>query len=68
MTCIAKKELFYLWPFGLTAYLTGIVFIDRRKRKEAYKTLFAASEVMTRDKVMNCLATKLLLALARHFV
>ncbi|XP_063837193.1 1-acyl-sn-glycerol-3-phosphate acyltransferase beta-like [Ostrinia nubilalis] len=50
MTCIAKKELFYLWPFGLSAYLTGIVFIDRRKTKEAYKTMFAASEVMTKDE------------------
>lgn len=52
MTVIAKKELFYLWPFGLTAYLLGIVFVDRRKTKAAYKTLFAASEVMTRDKVI----------------
>lgn len=37
MTVIAKKELLYSGTFGLAAYLSGLIFIDRRgeKGKEA---------------------------------
>ncbi|KAJ2946499.1 hypothetical protein O0L34_g12548 [Tuta absoluta] len=50
MTVIAKKEIFYVWPFGLTAYLAGVVFIDRNNSKKAYKTLEKTSEVMVKNK------------------
>ncbi|XP_066245988.1 1-acyl-sn-glycerol-3-phosphate acyltransferase alpha [Euwallacea similis] len=32
-TVIAKKELFWVWPFGLAAWLGGLVFIPRVKTK-----------------------------------
>ncbi|KAL1131571.1 hypothetical protein AAG570_011186 [Ranatra chinensis] len=28
-TVVAKKELLYAWPFGLAAWLCGLIFIDR---------------------------------------
>ncbi|XP_031769927.2 1-acyl-sn-glycerol-3-phosphate acyltransferase beta-like [Galleria mellonella] len=50
MTAIAKKEIFYVWPFGLAAYLAGVVFIDRSKAKNAYDTLKVTSDVMVKQK------------------
>ena len=54
ISAIARKELFYVWPFGLSAYLAGVVFIYRNKSKDAYKTLKATSEVMIKNKVNLC--------------
>lgn len=37
-TVVAKRELLYVWPFGICAWLCGLVFIDRyavNKAKEA---------------------------------
>lgn len=53
LAAIAKKELFYIWPFGLSAYLAGVVFIDRSNAKVAYKQLSVTSEVMVKNKVSN---------------
>ncbi|CAG9783112.1 unnamed protein product [Diatraea saccharalis] len=50
MTVIAKNELFYVWPFGLSAYLAGVVFIERTNAKNAYKQLAITSDVMLKDK------------------
>ncbi|XP_064292022.1 uncharacterized protein LOC128669731 [Plodia interpunctella] len=50
MTAIAKKEIFYVWPFGLAAYLAGVVFIDRSNPKDSYKTLEVTSDVMVKNK------------------
>nr|AIN34714.1 fatty alcohol acetyltransferase [Agrotis segetum] len=50
MAAIAKKELFYIWPFGLSAYLAGVVFIDRSNPKNAYKQLQQTSDVMVKSK------------------
>ncbi|XP_059049319.1 1-acyl-sn-glycerol-3-phosphate acyltransferase beta-like [Achroia grisella] len=50
MTAIAKKEIFYVWPFGLAAYLAGVVFIDRSKTKYAYDALKVTSDVMVNKK------------------
>ncbi|XP_077287330.1 1-acyl-sn-glycerol-3-phosphate acyltransferase beta-like [Arctopsyche grandis] len=47
---IAKKELFYIWPFGLAAYLAGVVFIDRNSPKNSYNQLNATSEIMVKNK------------------
>lgn len=51
LAAVAKKELFYIWPFGLSAYLAGVVFIDRSNAKGAYKQLKLTSEVMVKNKV-----------------
>ncbi|CAH0600617.1 unnamed protein product [Chrysodeixis includens] len=50
LAAIAKKELFYIWPFGLSAYLAGVVFIDRSNAKVAYKQLKTTSDVMVKNK------------------
>lgn len=55
IAAVARKELFYVWPFGLAAYLAGVVFIDRNNSKDAYKTLKATSEVMIKNKVKKLL-------------
>lgn len=34
-TVIAKKAVFYLWPFGLAAWLWGTIYIDRQDRERA---------------------------------
>jgi len=38
-TVIAKKEIFWLWPFGLGSWLWGTVFIDRLHPDRAQKDL-----------------------------
>ncbi|CAH2100087.1 unnamed protein product [Euphydryas editha] len=50
IAAVARKELFYIWPFGLSAYLAGVVFIDRNNSKDAYKTLKATSDAMIKNK------------------
>lgn len=51
IAAIAKKQLFYVFPFGLGAYLAGVVFIDRNNPKTAYQQLEKTSEVMVKNKV-----------------
>ncbi|XP_010294894.1 PREDICTED: 1-acyl-sn-glycerol-3-phosphate acyltransferase alpha [Phaethon lepturus] len=36
---IAKKEILYMGTFGLACWLSGIIFIDRKKREESITTL-----------------------------
>lgn len=38
-TVVAKRELFYAWPFGLAAWLAGLIFIDRVRGEKARETL-----------------------------
>ncbi|KAH9639916.1 hypothetical protein HF086_002830 [Spodoptera exigua] len=55
VAAIARKEIFYVWPFGLAAYLAGVVFIDRNNSKDAYKQLKITSEVMIKNKMFFAL-------------
>ncbi|XP_072935106.1 1-acyl-sn-glycerol-3-phosphate acyltransferase alpha-like [Epargyreus clarus] len=50
MTAIAKKELFYVPLIGITFYLCGIVFIDRKNGKNAYKQLKITTEMLKKYK------------------
>jgi len=50
---VAKKELFYVWPFGLAAWLAGIVYIDRLNSKKAHQQLANASKLMKTHKVLK---------------
>jgi lysophosphatidate acyltransferase len=45
MTVIAKKELLYAGPFGVAAYLAGLVFIDRSGAK-GRETMNRAMQVL----------------------
>ncbi|XP_055909910.1 1-acyl-sn-glycerol-3-phosphate acyltransferase alpha-like [Eupeodes corollae] len=49
-TVVAKRELFYAWPFGLAAWLAGLIFIDRVRSEKARETL---NEVNRKIKKQN---------------
>lgn len=34
-TVVAKRQVFYAWPFGLAAWLCGLIFIDRVHKDQA---------------------------------
>jgi len=38
-TILAKKELIWALPFGLTAWLAGVEFIDRKNRERSSETM-----------------------------
>jgi len=43
-SAVAKKEIFYAWPFGLALWLSGTTFINRLDSKQAQKQLKIAAE------------------------
>lgn len=43
---VARKEVFYVWPFGLGAWLGGTVFIDRLNSSRAHEQLNHAATLM----------------------
>jgi lysophosphatidate acyltransferase len=50
-TVVAKKELFYAWPFGLAAWLCGLIFIDRLNSDKARATINRATTLIKEKKV-----------------
>lgn len=61
-TVVARKELLYAWPFGLSAWLAGVVFIDRSKGRVAHLQLNEAAQLVTNKQVafisnLNCCNT-----------
>lgn len=50
-TVVAKKELFYAWPFGLAAWLCGLIFIDRMNSEKARSVLNEATEYIKQNKI-----------------
>lgn len=42
-TVVAKRELFFAWPFGLAAWLCGLIFINRMQSDRARDCLYKAS-------------------------
>lgn len=51
-TAVGKKEIFYAWPFGLAAWLCGLIFIDRMNSEKARSVINAATEHI-KDKKMK---------------
>ncbi|XP_023939069.2 1-acyl-sn-glycerol-3-phosphate acyltransferase beta-like [Bicyclus anynana] len=47
---VTKKEVLYLFPIGLTAYLMGCVFVDRKNPREAHYTLKASADELFKNK------------------
>lgn len=50
-TVVAKKELLYVWPFGLSAYLCGLIFIDRYATDKAKHKLNEAMKRLKRNNI-----------------
>lgn len=50
-TAVAKKEIFYAWPFGLAAWLCGLIFIDRVHPEKARLKLREATDYIKLNKV-----------------
>ncbi|XP_074779102.1 1-acyl-sn-glycerol-3-phosphate acyltransferase alpha-like [Athene noctua] len=48
---IAKKEVLYMGPFGLACWLSGIVFIDRKKKEEAITTLMEVAHSLHKENI-----------------
>ncbi|XP_060522655.1 1-acyl-sn-glycerol-3-phosphate acyltransferase alpha [Cylas formicarius] len=49
-TVVAKRELFFAWPFGLAAWLAGLIFIPRVQKDEAKVIMNKAAEKIKSDK------------------
>lgn len=50
-TVLAKRELFYLWPFGLAAWLCGTIFIDRLNPGEAKSSVNRTGDIIRTRQV-----------------
>lgn len=50
-TVLAKKEVFYLWPFGLATWLWGTIFIDRFNVEKAQSTINSTATIIKNRKV-----------------
>ncbi|XP_054032593.1 1-acyl-sn-glycerol-3-phosphate acyltransferase alpha [Dryobates pubescens] len=48
---MAKKELLYLGTVGWACWLSGIIFIDRRRRAEAIEVISRTARTMLRDNL-----------------
>ncbi|NXI40829.1 PLCA acyltransferase, partial [Galbula dea] len=46
---IAKKEILYMGTFGLACWLSGVIFIDRKKREESIATLTEVAETLHKE-------------------
>lgn len=49
-TIVAKRELLYVGPFGIAAYLCGLVFIDRVNTDKSKNTLNEAMDQLKNNK------------------
>lgn len=54
-TVISKREIFYIWPFGLACWLWGTIFIDRLNVEKAQKTINSTGEIIKNRKVKLCM-------------
>ncbi|CAL7947964.1 unnamed protein product [Xylocopa violacea] len=50
-TVVAKKEIFYAWPFGLSAWLSGLIFIDRMNSDKARSVINTATNYIKDKKI-----------------
>uniref|UniRef100_A0ACB8ETV8 Uncharacterized protein n=1 Tax=Sphaerodactylus townsendi TaxID=933632 RepID=A0ACB8ETV8_9SAUR len=48
---VAKKELRQMGPVGYACWLSGMIFIDRRKKEEARETLRQAAQTMLQENM-----------------
>ncbi|NXP11236.1 PLCA acyltransferase, partial [Thinocorus orbignyianus] len=48
---IAKKEILYMGTFGLACWLSGLIFIDRKKRDESITTLTEVAHSLHKENL-----------------
>ncbi|KAM3661111.1 1-acyl-sn-glycerol-3-phosphate acyltransferase alpha-like [Ammospiza maritima maritima] len=48
---IAKKEILYMGTFGLACWLSGVIFIDRKRREESIGTLTEVAHSLHKDNL-----------------
>nr|XP_009938659.1 PREDICTED: 1-acyl-sn-glycerol-3-phosphate acyltransferase alpha-like [Opisthocomus hoazin] len=46
---VAKKEILYMGSFGLACWLSGFIFIDRKKKEESIATLTEVAHSLHKD-------------------
>lgn len=52
-TVIARKEVFYVWPLGLAAWLAGLIYIPRTNAEKSKEIMSEACESIKVKKVSN---------------
>ena len=52
---ISKREIFWLWPFGLAAWLWGTIFIDRLNPERAQSTVNRTGQRVLKEKVRQAI-------------
>lgn len=50
-TVVAKRELFFAWPFGLAAWLAGLIFINRMQSDASREKLTKSAEHIKNQKI-----------------
>lgn len=50
-TILAKKEIFWALPFGLTAWLAGLEYVDRKNRQNSTQTMGRLTAKIPRDSL-----------------
>ncbi|KAK9875128.1 hypothetical protein WA026_005921 [Henosepilachna vigintioctopunctata] len=50
-TAIAKKAIFYVWPFGLAAWLAGLIFIPRAQTEKSRQIMSEAGDRIKKEKI-----------------
>ncbi|XP_009998518.1 PREDICTED: 1-acyl-sn-glycerol-3-phosphate acyltransferase alpha-like [Chaetura pelagica] len=48
---ITKKEILYMGTFGLACWLAGLIFIDRKKKKESISTLTEVAHSLHKENL-----------------
>ncbi|KFQ34012.1 1-acyl-sn-glycerol-3-phosphate acyltransferase alpha, partial [Mesitornis unicolor] len=48
---IAKKEILYMGPFGLACWLSGLIFIDHKRREESINALTEVADSLHKENL-----------------
>jgi lysophosphatidate acyltransferase len=50
-TGLAKREIFYFFPFGPASWLMGVLYVNQKNNKSAYDTLAHCKKLMNEKNV-----------------
>uniref|UniRef100_A0A0A9YMB9 1-acylglycerol-3-phosphate O-acyltransferase n=3 Tax=Lygus hesperus TaxID=30085 RepID=A0A0A9YMB9_LYGHE len=57
-TVVAKKELLYSGPFGLAAWLCGLVFINRLNSEASRQAINMTTKQLRENKIFGCACSR----------